>query len=284
MAEGQQQQGGQQGTGGAQGGGQAPPWHAGVEPEILGHWQNRNVDLSDPAKVAIEMTKAHRNAESKMGIPAEQLIRLPATAQDEAGWKSVWTRLGVPAEAKDYDLAGVKFGDGTELEPSFAESMRAALASARVTKENAPTVVKAVVKYLDDAEQAETATRAAQVAEQKAALRTNWGNNFDFNHLKAMEGARRLGITPEAVQALENQIGYAGVMEAMRKIGSISAEHEFVDGGQRTGVMTQEGAAARKAELMMDAEWSRKLLAGDPAARREWDALERLITGVMEAA
>ena len=32
-----------------------------------------------------------------------------------------------------------------------------------------------------------------------AKLKADWGPNFDFNHLKAMEGARRLGISREAV-------------------------------------------------------------------------------------
>lgn len=263
--------------------GAGTPWHQGVEAEVLGHWQNKNYDLSDPAKIAVAATKAAIEAQKFVGVPPQQLVRLPADAKDEAGWKSVYNRLGVPADAKDYDLTGVKWADGTDLQDGFTATMRDAMLSARVPKDRAADVVKSVVKWFGDTKAAETAEQTAKIAEEKATLQKNWGTNFEFNKLKAMEGARRLGITPEAVAALESVKGYSAVMEAMRKIGVGTSEDTFVEGKVGGQIMTREGATARKAELMADDAWQKRFLDGGVAERREMSALNQLITGVEAA-
>jgi hypothetical protein len=97
-----------------------------------------------------------------------------------------------------------------------------------------------------------------------------------------MEGARRLGITPEAVKALESQIGYASVMDSMRKIGAARSEDIFVETQGNGGggkVTTREGAMSRKQELMADKAWSKRYLEGDVEAKREMLQLNQMIDG-----
>jgi hypothetical protein len=193
----------------------------------------------------------------------------------------VYERLGKPKEAKDYDLSGVKFSDGKELEAGFIDNMRAALHSAHVPKDAAPTVITAFVKYMEDANSAATAINKTKGDAEKATLAKNWGQNFDFNHMKAIEGARRLGITPEAVKLMENQVGYSAVMEAMRKIGAGTTEATFVERGTSgTGVpTTREGAISRKESLLADKAWGARYIAGDLQAKQEMTALNTLIDG-----
>ncbi len=212
-------------------------------------------------------------------MPADQLLRLPATTADEAGWKAVHSRLGVPAEAKDYDLSSVKFADGTELEQAFADSIRGALHAAKVSKDAAPAIVKAVVKYLDDADSAESATKAAKLGVERAELDKNWGANKDFNLLKAMEGARRLGITDAEVEALKSTVGGARIMEMFRRVGASTSEAQFVEGDRGGVVTTTAGAVARKDELMKDQAKMKLYLEGDPALVREMQALNIMIAG-----
>jgi hypothetical protein len=191
----------------------------------------------------------------------------------------------VPADAKDYDFSGVKFSDGTELDAAFTDKMRSAFADARVPKDRAPTVTKAVVEYLEEADKAETTERTAKIDAEKAELKKNWGPNYDLNKLRAMEGAKRLGITAEAITALEGQVGYSAVMEAMRKIGAGTSEDAFIEGkGSNSNPMTQQGAMARKAELMADKDWAARYLKGGAAEKREMYALDAMIAGVTEAA
>lgn len=253
---------------------QAPLWHAGIEADTIGFWQNKGYAIDEPKALATELTKQYRSLERHVGAPPDRLIRLPEKTDDVAGWNGVFSKLGVPAEAKDYDLTTVKHADGKDVDPALADSLRAALFKGRVPKDAAPEVVKTVIKSLDDKQAADATVRQAKIDAERAELKKNWGPNFDFNHLKAMEGVRKLGISPEGVIALENQIGYAAVMDAMRKIGAGTSEDAFHEGGGGGGnPTTLAGAQARLGELMADKEWGKRLIAGDAATKAEWLAL-----------
>lgn len=261
----------------------AKPWHDGVDAETLGHWQNKGWKIDSPKDIAIAATKQAREAEKHFGVPAEQLLKMPKADAKPEEIKAFWNRLGAPTDAKDYDFSGVKGADGNPIAAPLADTLRAAAAAANLPKDAAATVAQAVAKHLDDTRAAETAVTAGKVAAEKAELLKNWGINADFNLLKAMEGARRLGITPEAVKALEGQIGYAAVMESMRKIGVGTSEDTFVErgaGGSAGKVTTREGAVARKAELMADKAWGARYLAGGIAEKQEMDGLNVMIDGV----
>jgi hypothetical protein len=94
-----------------------------------------------------------------------------------------------------------------------------------------------------------------------------------------MQGAKRLGLTPDGVAALEGQIGYTNVMEALRKIGAGTTEDTFVEGGHGGSPTTMNGAKARKAELMADKAWAARYLSGGIPERQEMDNLNLLIAG-----
>jgi hypothetical protein len=262
----------------------APPppaaWHTGVDAEILGHWQNKNYDLSDPGKVAIAATQAAIKAQQFVGLPPDQLLRLPKDAADEAGWKTVHQRLGTPAESKDYDFSAIKFADGTNLEAGFSDAMRGALHKANVSKDAAPEILKAVIKYMDEADASEKTVATSKLAEQKAALKQSWGPKHDENLLAAKQGARRLGVDPDTVAALEGVVGYDKIMEMFRKIGHGTSEDTFHD-GRTAAPATQQSAQARVKELEKDDAFQKRLFSGDAAAAREFHALMEQVAGVV---
>lgn len=270
-----------EGTGG--GTGDPPPaWHAGLEADLVGHAQNRGWDKLDPAKAAQEALKAHREAEKMIGIPADRVLKLPADKTNEAEWKSIWQRLGVPVDAKEYDFSTVKNAKGEPIAPALADAIRAEAFAANVPKDAVSRVAAAVVKHLDATQTEAAAVAAGKLAEEKAALNTNWGANRDANMIVARQGAAKLGITPEEVQALESVIGYAKVMETFRKVGAATGEAPFIaSGGTKdgSGVMSKEQAVARKTELMGDKEWAKRYLDGGVAEKREMTALNTLIAG-----
>lgn len=264
--------------------GAGDPWHKGVDAETLGHWQNKGWKVDDPKEIAIAATKQAREAEKFFGVPADQLLKLPKADAKPEDIKAFWAKLGA-AEAKDIDLSAIKRG-GEALDEGFATAMRDALAAAFVPKDKAVGIAAAVVKALESADTAKTTISAAKLAEERAALDRNWGTNKDFNLLKAMEGARRLG--PEFVKALETAKdgpGYAAIMEGMRKIGMGTTEDTFIERGaaggtgQGVGVTTREGAAARMAELQSDAAWCKRLTSGDAQAKIEFQALTTMMSG-----
>lgn len=255
----------------------AKPWHDGVPDEIKGFWQNKGLPLDSPKEFSTKLTDLYRSAEKFIGVPPDQVVKIPKADAAPEDIRAYYERLGAPKEAKDYDVSAVK-------DPTIAEALRATMHERGVPKEAAAAIAASVAKSLESKATSDSTVNAQKLSDQKAALRANWGDKFEFNHLQAMEGARRLGISPEAVQAMEGQIGYDKVMESMRKIGANTREDTFVErgGGGPTGdVTTREGAVSRKAELMADRAWSDRYLKGGAAEAREMTRLNTLIDGGM---
>jgi hypothetical protein len=253
-------------------------WHGGkIDADTLGFWQNKGYDVNDPINLSTTLTKQYREAERFIGADPKFVLKLPKDASDEAGWNSVYQRLGKPADVKDYDFSTVKFSDGTAVDDAFADTIRQTAFANHLSKDAATSLANAVVKFMEGADASEAAARAAQLNAEKAELAKSWGANAELNKLTAMQGAKRLGIDPETVAVLENTVGYAKVMEMFRKIGAGTSEDTFVDGGSNNNPVTRESAQARLNELTNDQAWGKRLLAGDAAARREFDHLSALI-------
>lgn len=259
----------------------APPWHQGVDAEMLGHWQNKGWKVDDPKEIALAATKQARELEKHFGVPADQIIKMPKQGAPEADVKAFRQRLGMPADPKEYDFSTIKDAAGQPIAQALSDTLRNSAHQAGLNKEAAADIARAVQKHIDDARAADAAITAGKLAEERTKLEQSWGVNKEYNHLMAMEGARRLGITPEAVAALEKTIGYAAVMDAMRKIGVGTREGDFIERGTGSNgnPTTREGAVARLAELKADPAWGKRLLDGDAATRREWQSLEQQIAG-----
>ena len=139
------------GTGGAAGGdaaaaaaaaasaaaaaGAAKAWHDGTAPETLGFWQNKGYDVTNPKALAEKLTEQYRAAEKFIGVPPDQVVRMPKADAKPEDLRAFYERLGAPKEAKDYDLTAVK-------DATIAESLRA-IAHERGLPKDAVTAVAA---------------------------------------------------------------------------------------------------------------------------------------------
>lgn len=258
------------------------PWYDGADAETVGYIQNRGLDKKTPAEAALASVKAHREAEKFVGLPTDQLIRVPTAPTDEAGWKKVWERLGAPAEAKGYEFTGLKHADGKDVAPALLDSVRASAAANHLPKDAATAIARTFVKHLDDQATEAAAAAAAALTTERATLKTNWANNYDAHMVVAKAGAAKLGITPEAVIAMEKSIGYAATMEAFRKVGALAGEDKFMGNGGsggNPGAMTKEQAKARVEELKADTDWVTRYMNGGAAEKRDMGALSAIIAG-----
>jgi len=265
------------------------PWYsglAGVDQEMVGHMQNRGWHTKSAPEVAVEAIKAWKGAEKLVGVPADQVLRIPKDVKDEAGWKTVWSRLGKPAEAKEYDFSAIKYSDGTALDDTFVENARQWAFQHNLPKEAATGMVQQFIKFMDSAESTETAEKAAKLIEQKAALKKNWGPNEAANTFVAQRAAAALKLDPATVSSLESVIGYDKIMEMFRTIGEKIGEDKFITSttpGNTGGPMTRDQAIAKRSDLMSDPVWRESYLKGDQAKLREIMALQSIITGIANA-
>lgn len=260
--------------------GAAEPWYHGASTEDVGYLQSKCWD-KDPKTAALGAIKSYRAVEGFVHAPPDQLVRWPKDASDAANWAKVHERLGVPADAKDYDLSGVKFADGSALDDKFVEAMRVGLKNGAVPKERATSIVQEVVKFMDAADASEGAERATKLQAERDALKLNWGNNLTPNLILAQAAAKRLNIDEAAITALEGQVGYAKVMEMFRDIGTRIGEDKYLSGAiNSTGPLSKDMATAELASKMADHAWTQRLLAKDATAIMEYNNLTRVIAGV----
>jgi hypothetical protein len=267
------------GTGTGDGGTGDAKWYAGADAELIGHIQTKGWHDLTPDKAALAAIQAHREAEKFVGVPADRIIKLPATPEDPA-WADVYGRLGAPKTAAEYDFSSVKVND-EPADPALVEFFRTQAAALHLPKDAAPALLDAYLKHQNGIGAAAAAEKTAKLAEEHKVLDANWGANAEANKFLARKGAEKLGLDATAVDALEGVVGYAKTMEALRKVGEISGEAKFIGGNGMTqdGIMTREQAVARKAELMADGAWTKRYMDGGSAEAREMTALLTLIVG-----
>jgi hypothetical protein len=272
---------------------------AGFDAETIAHAKNKGwlpTNVADLPGAYVKAVFSHRGAEKLIGVPQDKLLRIPEASAGAAEWDSVFQRLGVPKEAKEYDFTGIKYKDGTEPEPGFLDKMRGAFAAAHVTKEGAAAVTKAVIGYLEDADATESAVLAGQVAEQKAWLDKNWpaavreGNLFVANQALGKLAAAA-GLTADQAKSAWDALSKVGgigagyAMEMLRTIGMRMGEGKLIDlgSGSQGGPMTVEQARDEIAMLKNDKAFRDKLLAGGKEETLRWRALHKIIAGSMAA-
>jgi hypothetical protein len=256
-------------------------WYDGkASAEEVSLWQNKGWPHTDPTALALEATKAYNEAQKFIGVPHDEIVRLPKNPVAPE-WAGVWDRLGVPKEASGYDLSGVKFADGSTLDPAAELAIRTAAHKAHVSVAAMPEFTAEFVKYMDGQEANDRAEATARLETERNALRQNWGTNFEVNKFVAAQGAKALGLDEAALNSLEGSAGYAKTMEALRRVGVMNGEDKYVAGSVpgNNGLMTRDQAVQRMAELKRDPAWTQKLMAGDAAAGREFSNLSLAISG-----
>lgn len=257
-------------------------WHASAEPELLGHLQSHGWDKLPANEAALAVAKSHRDAQKFIGAPPDKIVRLPTDANDAAGWKNVWQKLGAPVDGK-YDFTTVKRADGNAIEKPLADALHATAVRLNLPKDTAVGVVTDIVKVLDQQAATKKAEDDAMIAAGRQELDKNWGANKTANLLVAQNAFKALGMPQQALDTLEKMdgVGYAKVMELMRTIGTKIGEDKFISGGGPVpGVMTLEQAGTRKAELMGDKGFVDRWLNSDTLAIKELAALDYIIAGV----
>lgn len=276
----------------------AKPWYDGkLDAELIGHAQNKNWKIDDPATLAVEALKGAREAQKMIGVPAEKLLRIPEPSAPEADVSAFWNRIGVPAEAKDYDFTGIKRADGKDLDEKTATTLRTALLAGRVTKDRAADVVKAIIKEQDDAEAARKTDIAASVQTETQALDKSWGVNKEANLFVAKNALLKLGqaagLPPDKAQAAWDAlskvggIGAASAMEMLRVMGSRMGEDRFVSNGAPGGnnlPMTREAAVAEIGTLKADPQFRKRYLEGGAEETKRMKALHAIAYGQQQAA
>ena len=259
------------------------PWHAGLDTDSVGYITNRGWDKLEAKDAALQALKSYREAEKMLGAPADKVVKLPKDASDVVGWQSVYSKLGVPADAKDYDFSSVKFADGSDInsDAEFAGDVRAIAKTLNLTKDQASAMAKELVSRMDSDTKSETLKREVFLAQERDKLKQNWGALYAQNKIISENAYKALGVTDEQWSAFEKTIGPAQAAQLFHEIGVRLGEDRFIRSGVggNTGIMTKDSAQSRLTALQNDSKWRDKYFAGDAEAKKEFHDLTRMIAG-----
>jgi hypothetical protein len=254
-------------------GGNEAPWYEGLAPELVGHAQNRGLDKKPAVEAARQLLSDHRETQQKLGIPADQVIRMPAAPQTDAAWDPVWERLGAPKDASGYTF------DGIQAAPELIEDVRAAAAAAKLPAVAAARLADALAKAGAARTARTTEQNAAALAADQATLRQSWGANYDLNVFRINNAMAKLGWDAGVLDKIQSAVGGTAVMNGLYQLAQAMAEPQTLRGDTATTIatMTREQAIDRRQSLMNDREWGAKLANGNAEALKEFQDLSRVI-------
>ena len=244
----------------------AAQWYDGFsDPAVKGHAATKQWATAEDA------VRSGIHLEKLMGVPHDQILKLPKADAAPTDWDPVYERLGRPKTPDDYKLEG----PNEEYNKNVAKIMH----ESGLSLKQAQAVSKGLEANVTAAITAETeADRMAAVADQ-AALTKEWGAAYEKNVQIARAAAHTLGIDGDTIDALQDVMGLKATMQLLHNLGSKIGEDPFVaasGGGAFNGAMTPAQAQGRIAALKGDKEFVKKFLAGDSGAKKEMHELHQM--------
>jgi hypothetical protein len=222
------------------------------------------------------VTQSAWHFEKLHGVPADQILKLPKAGADFAEYEPVFNRLGRPEKADAYTL---KLPEG-QTDTSLIDAVKPIFHKAGLSQKQAEIVNSWWNEYAGALEKKQTETLAAKQVAEVAALKTEWGPQFDsFGKIADRAGAE-FGLAAEDYEALKQVMGPAKAMKLLYNIGSkLGSDAAIVGGDGKTGGfggMSPAQAQARIKELQNDRGFAARFNHSDPANRDRAEAREEM--------
>lgn len=275
-------------AGGAPGAVAAPAaWHTTdkFDAETRGWIENRGLHQKAADEALAAAIATARNAEKKMGVPENLLLKLPANMDEPGAMDPIYDRFGRPKGPEGYEF---KAPENDPVGAEFTTNMAATFHKAGLSKAQADAVFKAIDEFSTKVHETELGAETTRKAGEMAKLQTEWGDLFGYNKLLAQEAVKALGVTADEIKALTAAMeSDAAVVRLFNRLGQkrggeapfLSSDNPIV----KYGASTPEAARAKMAELRADPEWQKKYMAAkngnDPnnsAVVKEFRALAAL--------
>lgn len=265
-------------------------WYAGFDAETQNYITTRGLADKDPSAAFLETAKAHQEAQAYIGVPKEQLLKLPKADAPPEEWDDVYARLGYSKNADDYKLDGLKRADGTDADAGFKDFVRAQATDLKLSPAAAARFGEAALRHQESGTAAQTTAETVEATKALEQLRQSWGSNYEANKViadnayAAMMAAAGFDQTrmTAAIQKLGETVGRAETMQMLLAVGQKMGEDKFVGGGGPGGISgprNAEQAVARIAELKADSAFTKRWLEGGVAENKEMTDLHALAYG-----
>lgn len=203
---------------------------------------------NDPAmKLIADIPTLAKSYLSGQKLIGAEKIAIPSKHATDDDWKGVFTKLGLPAELKDYALDVPK---DAPFEKDTVEGFKAAAHGAGILPKQAAKVLEWYGKNIKGAIDTTNTRNQETVKAEWDGLRQEWGQAFDQKVLAAQTAFRDFA-DPEVTKWLnESKLGNsAKLVKIFAKIGDSLKEASIKGGGTRDGIGGVMDPATAKAEI-----------------------------------
>lgn len=265
----------------------AGPWYSTLEPEIQAHANAKGwTKAADINAGFAEAAKAHLAAEKLIGVPPEQVVRVPKDAADP-NFQAVYDRIVgmvTPKAPEEYKFDGVKFKDGSDLSAEDAEFVRGLAVKHKMPIAQALDLASALAARADNADAVEAAAAETTKATNAAHLRMAYGADHDFKLYSAGRAIEAAGLPP-ALMNLIATLPAEDYRKSVDALVALSAKMNERPMHQGTGMpLTDPTAGLTPAEAQIrlqaytdDPTLRAKFLAHDTDAVANWTKLSQVV-------
>ncbi len=199
--------------------------------------------FSDPAS----MVKSHMEADKL--LRERNVIRAPDLAKLD-DWEG-WEMLGWTKERDKYVVDPFKPPEGRNYDLEFEKTFVDLAHENHLSKAQAQAMRDKLVAAIYGAEDRRNAAAAAQSEQLKAALKSEWGADYDKRADRARQAAKAYGIGLEDAAELEKVLGAPRLARLLDRLGEGLSEGTL-KGGAGGDRMTADGARAELARMEAD--------------------------------
>lgn len=259
-------------------------WLDSLDADLQAHvtnrgWQNDNADTA-----VVKAVKAHAAAQKHIGVPEDQIVRMPKDAADPA-YAAVYERvagLGAPPSPEGYALGDVKFKDGSPLAEADAKFVREVGAAFKLPVHVVQGIAQRFVARGDEASTAGAQQSQAAQAANDTALKSTWGAQYDTQAAsvaKVVDGLKTLGI---GVSPQGDPAAHVAQMAGLLKLADQFKEAPWLGGGNPAqtdefGALSMEQAERQMETFKLDDAWRGKFFSNDQATLDQYTRLVQRI-------
>lgn len=239
-------------------------WEAGALSDAQRqHITVKGLTVDDPVEAIAKLADMHKHAETRLGVPADQLVAKPKQGETVEAWMKSQAKLfGLPEAPEGYDLkpALAALPKDVPFDSALDGAVRKAAFEAGVTPAQLQAVVGAYVGRLGDELSAAQTQMDTARTEMMTQLQADWGDQTPgrigaakgaFQALAAKAGLDAGGLA-EALGAFEVKGGSANLIRLGHALAEMMGEDMLAGGGQTGGggmAMTPADARQKLAQL-----------------------------------
>lgn len=246
-------------------------WATGLDDDTKAWVGGMGLDKLPADQALAKVLPMYRGAEQKLGVPADQILRLPGKDAKPEDWAPIWSKLGRPEKPEGYEIKPM-----TDQPDAFLEKALGKFHELGVPKSTAQGLIQMLRDHATESQTAAEGKWNERFEKEIGELKNEWGVDYDKNADLSKRVQRAFGLSNDELVSIERALGPKKFMQTFAKFGSTVGEHRFTGGAQTGFQMSPEAAKARIADLQKDSAWLQKYLGGDAEAKAEFTRLQQI--------